>query len=226
SVQLVESFYRHRKQGKGKLEALRLARKEIRDSGFDHPFFWAPFILVGEVGSDPVYSDAPPETKASPTSTGASPEKKVASKTSQPVEKKPESTQTMMSPVLRDLAKDKDLLKAAQSGDVSKVQKLLAEGADIATTDAEYRATPLHWASYKGHKKVVALLLGRGANVNATNKDGRTPLIMTAVAGHRDVVELLLRHKADKDVKDKDGKAAFDWAKDKNHDRIVRLLKR
>jgi len=49
SVNLVESFFRHIKEGKGKLEALKLAREEIRKQGYDHPFFWAAFILVGEV---------------------------------------------------------------------------------------------------------------------------------------------------------------------------------
>ena len=49
SVQLVESLFKHIKEGKGKLEALRAARTEIRQAGYDHPFFWAPFILVGEV---------------------------------------------------------------------------------------------------------------------------------------------------------------------------------
>jgi hypothetical protein len=49
SVNLVESFFKYRKDNKSKLEALQLARKEIRDQGYDHPFFWAPFILVGEV---------------------------------------------------------------------------------------------------------------------------------------------------------------------------------
>jgi tetratricopeptide (TPR) repeat protein len=49
SVKLVESFFKHLKEGKSKLEALRMARQEIRQAGFDHPFFWAPFILVGEV---------------------------------------------------------------------------------------------------------------------------------------------------------------------------------
>ncbi len=48
----VETFFRLRKQGKGKLEALRLARKQVRAEGFDHPFFWAPFVLVGEVQSE------------------------------------------------------------------------------------------------------------------------------------------------------------------------------
>jgi tetratricopeptide (TPR) repeat protein len=49
SVNLVENFFRHLKEGKNKLEALRLARDEIRKAGCDHPFYWAPFILVGEV---------------------------------------------------------------------------------------------------------------------------------------------------------------------------------
>jgi CHAT domain-containing protein len=49
SVNLVENFFKHTKEGKSRLEALRLARKEIRDKGYDHPFYWAPFILVGEV---------------------------------------------------------------------------------------------------------------------------------------------------------------------------------
>jgi len=49
SVKMVESFFKHLKEGKNKLEALRLARNEIREAGYDHPFFWAPFILVGEV---------------------------------------------------------------------------------------------------------------------------------------------------------------------------------
>jgi len=49
SVRLAESFFKHRKEDKSKLESLHLARQEIRSAGFDHPFFWAAFILVGEV---------------------------------------------------------------------------------------------------------------------------------------------------------------------------------
>jgi len=49
SVKLTKSFVLHRmKEGKSKLEALKLAREEIRKDGFDHPIFWAAFILVGE----------------------------------------------------------------------------------------------------------------------------------------------------------------------------------
>ena len=48
SVMLVEEFFRNLKEGKGRLEALTTARSAIRKAGFDHPFYWAPFVLVGE----------------------------------------------------------------------------------------------------------------------------------------------------------------------------------
>jgi CHAT domain-containing protein len=49
SVELVKSFFQNIKDGKRKSEALALAREKIRKEGRDHPFFWAAFILVGEV---------------------------------------------------------------------------------------------------------------------------------------------------------------------------------
>jgi len=45
---LVEKFFGYLKQGKTKREALRLARADVRREGYEHPFFWAPFILIGE----------------------------------------------------------------------------------------------------------------------------------------------------------------------------------
>ncbi|MDM8522202.1 CHAT domain-containing protein [Desulfococcaceae bacterium HSG8] len=48
SVKLTEKFFSHIKDGKDKADALRLARQEIRKRGYDHPFFWAPFVLHGE----------------------------------------------------------------------------------------------------------------------------------------------------------------------------------
>lgn len=45
---LSERLFIYLKEGKDSLEALRLARQDIRKAGYEHPFFWAPFILVGE----------------------------------------------------------------------------------------------------------------------------------------------------------------------------------
>ncbi|MBI4689957.1 MAG: CHAT domain-containing protein [Nitrospirae bacterium] len=47
TVEYMESLYRYLKAGKGRGEALRLARKEIK-AKYPNPFYWAPFILHGE----------------------------------------------------------------------------------------------------------------------------------------------------------------------------------
>ena len=48
TTKLVSRFFTHLKAGTDKVKSLRTARKEIRNAGFRHPFFWAPFILIGE----------------------------------------------------------------------------------------------------------------------------------------------------------------------------------
>ncbi len=48
SVMLVENFFKNLNDHKSKSESLKLARDYVRKACYDHPFFWAPFILVGE----------------------------------------------------------------------------------------------------------------------------------------------------------------------------------
>ncbi len=49
SILLMEEFFKELSQGSDKLAAWTGARAHIRKEGFEHPFFWASFILVGEV---------------------------------------------------------------------------------------------------------------------------------------------------------------------------------
>ena len=51
-------------------------------------------------------------------------------------------------------------------GNVHVVQGLLDLNADINSTDTN-KDTPLIWASYMGHSRLVELLIARGANVEA-----------------------------------------------------------
>src|SRR5262249_4311309 len=45
---LMIGFYRHLDQDAGKAESLRQAKLEmIRQGRFAHPFYWAPFVLIG-----------------------------------------------------------------------------------------------------------------------------------------------------------------------------------
>jgi CHAT domain-containing protein len=48
SVIMMEEFFRGLKEGKGKLESWTEARAKVRNAGFEHPFYWAPFVLVGD----------------------------------------------------------------------------------------------------------------------------------------------------------------------------------
>ena len=48
SIELSKRFFYHLKYGKTHREALKFARDDIREYGYEHPFYWAPFILIGE----------------------------------------------------------------------------------------------------------------------------------------------------------------------------------
>ncbi len=45
----VMNFFRLLQEGNTKLEAMRLARNAVRDAGYQHPWFWASYILIGSV---------------------------------------------------------------------------------------------------------------------------------------------------------------------------------
>ncbi|MCX5855124.1 MAG: CHAT domain-containing protein [Deltaproteobacteria bacterium] len=48
TYKLVVRFFEGLKKGKDKLTALKEAKSYLRASGYDNPFYWAPFILMGE----------------------------------------------------------------------------------------------------------------------------------------------------------------------------------
>jgi len=47
SAQLVLDFYRGINAGNSSSEALVLAKRKSIESGFSHPYFWAPFVFIG-----------------------------------------------------------------------------------------------------------------------------------------------------------------------------------
>lgn len=48
SIQLAQHFFSYLQEGKSAQEALYLARTDVREAGYEHPFYWAPFILIGD----------------------------------------------------------------------------------------------------------------------------------------------------------------------------------
>lgn len=105
------------------------------------------------------------------------------------------------------------LLFAAFMGHAEVVEFLLDHGAEVnARSDRGWSA--LHQSALSGHggvDRVAALLLARGANVDAVNNDGDTPLIVAARHDHRATALVLLEGGAKVDVAPS-GSTALEWA--------------
>jgi cytohesin len=118
---------------------------------------------------------------------------------------------------------DNKLLKAAENGDLIKVQTALEKGGNPNAKD-KYGLTPLHHAVFRGHVEIVKILLERGADPNAKNYAGWTPLHDAALRGHVEIVKLLLEHGANPNTKDCYGITPLHIAAQEGHVEIVKLL--
>jgi uncharacterized protein len=89
------------------------------------------------------------------------------------------------------------IVAAARSGDTAAVRDLLQHGANVNTTSGD-GMTALHWAAERGDIDIATILIGAGANVDATTRlGGYRPLLLAAKNGHAPLVELLLEARAD-----------------------------
>ncbi|KAJ5848581.1 hypothetical protein N7455_012538 [Penicillium solitum] len=87
------------------------------------------------------------------------------------------------------------LAEAASYGNVRFVEWLLHEGAKVGTSARSEGA--LQAASLEGHERVVAILLGAGANANAQGGEYGNALQAAAYRGSTEIVQLLLEAHAD-----------------------------
>ncbi|HYW30540.1 MAG TPA: ankyrin repeat domain-containing protein [Gemmatimonas sp.] len=95
---------------------------------------------------------------------------------------------------------------------------------DVLSTNSTAN-TPLH-ASLAGrvNDRLVKLLVGRGADVNARGAHGLTPLHLAASRGAEALVMLLLVHGADVNAATDDGRTASDIARERGHENTAALL--
>ena len=99
------------------------------------------------------------------------------------------------------------LHEAAAVGDLEQVKSLILKGAKV---NSRERAmwTPLHRAVLKGNKEIVAFLLTKGADVEASNSwPGGTALHYAAEKGYEEIAELLIENGADIDAESASGEA-------------------
>ena len=122
---------------------------------------------------------------------------------------------------------DQALNHAAASGHTNVVRMLLDMHSRNPNVLALYSDTfALFTATLKGHKNVVQLLLGEGADPNLVNEMGWTPLMMAAYQGDEDLVQLLIDRGADPDKVDHHGNTALSMALDNGRTDIAGILEK
>ena len=118
--------------------------------------------------------------------------------------------------VLPDL--ESTIWKAAAFNDLTAVEYHLSNGEDInerldLSGDPAHGATALHVAVSEFSNQAAALLIKRGADVNAlTQTEGAsTPLHWAVAAANNDGVRMLLNAGADSEIKDSNGKTVLEY---------------
>jgi len=101
---------------------------------------------------------------------------------------------------------------------------LLGIGASTETREYFFGCTALTFACLSGTAEVVELLLKSGAEVNATDRMGRTPLMAASSVGNFEAVKLLLKAGAHVQAEDKFGVTAPDLAAIEGHTKVTALL--
>ncbi len=117
-------------------------------------------------------------------------------------------------------ADETPLMMAALRGQLEWTQRLLERGGQINRPGW----TPLHYAASGPEPKVVALLLDRGARIEAHSPNRTTPLMMAARYGAHDSALLLLSRGADPRARNDAGLNAADFARAAGRDALATQL--
>ncbi|XP_037319643.2 ankyrin-3-like isoform X2 [Pungitius pungitius] len=128
----------------------------------------------------------------------------------------------------RELKKKTDVnacyLRSARAGNLEKALDYLKNGVDINICN-QNGLNALHLASKEGHVEVVAELIKRGANVDASTKQkGNTALHIASLAGQTDVVKELVTHSANVNAQSQNGFTPLYMAAQENHMDVVQFL--
>jgi ankyrin repeat protein len=113
------------------------------------------------------------------------------------------------------------LMMACLRGQQSMAERLVKRGAAIKRDGW----TPLHYAASGEDEGIVAWLLDRGADIEATSTTGNTPLMMAAQYGASASVDALLAKGADVNRLNQSNLSAADIAAQSGRDSLALLLR-
>lgn len=118
------------------------------------------------------------------------------------------------------------LVEAIASGDLRRVQSLVAEGARV-NDQTPAGVTALTTAAGLGRVDIARFLIEKGADVNVKSPSGFTALMSAALNGQTTMVKLLIDSGADVKQADSSGRTALTYAgQNKHNQEIVELLQK
>jgi len=114
------------------------------------------------------------------------------------------------------------LMMAALRGNLTWAQRLLERGAQV----HKEGWSPIHYAATGPEPKLVALLLDKGAAIDAESPNRSTPLMMASRYGAEASVDLLLARGADARRRNDLNLSAVDFARQAGRDFLVERLQK
>lgn len=117
-------------------------------------------------------------------------------------------------------AKETALMMAALKGHTDWCRRLIDRGAQVNREGW----SALHYAATGPQPQASALLLERGAAIDARAPNGNTPLMMAALYGKEETVRLLLARGADRQLRNRQDRTAAELARGVGRDFLAPLL--
>ena len=116
-----------------------------------------------------------------------------------------------------------ELLAAAETGDISTLERLLRSGAKVDVRDNR-RRTPLMIAVQRGDAALVRVLVEAGADINAQDNIKDSPFLLAGARGDVAILKLLIPKGPDYSKVNRYGGSALIPAAERGHVEAVRLL--
>ena len=113
---------------------------------------------------------------------------------------------------------------ACIGGHMTVVGLLLSRSAELLHSADKFGRTGLHVASTHGHNHMVEVLLGQGAEINATDKNGWTPLHCASRTGTFEVVKHLTESGASLKAETNHGAQPIWFAASEGHNDVLLYL--
>ena len=125
-------------------------------------------------------------------------------------------------PVKNRYELNQEFLKAAKEGQVDAALRLIEQGAELDTRNADGQ-NAMHLAAIAGKTDMIIALIGLGATVNTIDNINWTPLHWAAERGHPETTACLLEHGAKLTTQTITGKTPLDAAKSSEDGQMTAL---